>query len=65
MHYRDTLLIKPERHLLLKDIDPAGKGRHESEHVAKDEIGQCCLELTKLQSLLYAEKRRSANFRGM
>jgi PPK2 family polyphosphate:nucleotide phosphotransferase len=59
MRYRDTLIIKPGRRLVLKGVDPAGKGRHQSELTAKKEIEHYRSKLTKLQSLLYAEKKWS------
>jgi PPK2 family polyphosphate:nucleotide phosphotransferase len=59
MRYRDTFIIKHGEHLILKSVDPASKGHHESEPAAKDEIEHYRSQLAKLQSLLYAEKKRS------
>ena len=59
MRYRETLIIKHAERLLLKGVDPAGKGDHESEPAAKDEIEHYRSQLAKLQALLYAEKKRS------
>jgi PPK2 family polyphosphate:nucleotide phosphotransferase len=59
MRYRDTLIIKHGDRLMLKGVDPAGKKHHESEPAAKDEIERYRSQLAKLQSLLYAEKKRS------
>jgi PPK2 family polyphosphate:nucleotide phosphotransferase len=59
MRYRDTLIIKHGDRLMLKGVDPAGKRQHESEPAAKDEIEHYRSQLAKLQSLLYAEKKRS------
>jgi PPK2 family polyphosphate:nucleotide phosphotransferase len=59
MRYRDTLIIKHGDRLMLKGVDPAGKRHHESEPAAKDEIEHYRSQLAKLQSLLYAEKKRS------
>ena len=59
MRYRETFIIKHGERLILKDVDPAGKGHHESEPAAKDEIEHYRGQLAKLQSLLYAEKKRS------
>jgi PPK2 family polyphosphate:nucleotide phosphotransferase len=59
MRYRDTLIIKHGERLMLKGVDPAGKGHHESEPAAMDEIEHYCSKLAKLQSVLYAEKKRS------
>jgi PPK2 family polyphosphate:nucleotide phosphotransferase len=59
MHYREKLLVQPGRRLRLKDVDPSDKGQHESEHTALPEIKQYRNKLTLMQSLLYAEKKRS------
>jgi polyphosphate kinase 2 (PPK2 family) len=44
---------------MLKGVDPVGKGHHESEPAAKDEIERYRSQLAKLRSLLYVEKKRS------
>ena len=59
MRYRETFIIKHGERLILKGLDPAGKQHHESEPGAKDEIEHYRSQLAKLQSLLYAEKKRS------
>ena len=59
MRYRETFIIKHGERLILKGVDPAGKEHHESEPGAKDEIEHYRSQLAKLQSLLYAEKKRS------
>jgi PPK2 family polyphosphate:nucleotide phosphotransferase len=59
MPYREKLLVKPGRRLHLEDINPADKGQHESEQTALPEIEQYRNKLTLMQSLLYAEKKRS------
>ena len=59
MRYRETFIIKHGERLILKGVDPAGKQHHESELGAKDEIEHYRSQLAKLQSLLYAEKKRS------
>lgn len=59
MRYRDTLIIKPDQYCMLKHVDPAGKGHHESEPAAKDEIEHYRSKLAKLQPLLYAGKKWS------
>ena len=59
MRYRETFIIKHGERLILKGVDPAGKGHHESEPAAKDEIEHYRSQLAKLQSLLYAEKKWS------
>jgi polyphosphate kinase 2 (PPK2 family) len=59
MRCHEKLIIKPGRRLRLKDIDPADKGQHESEQTALPEIAQYRNKLTLMQSLLYAEKKRS------
>ena len=59
MRYRETFIIKHGERLILKGVDPAGKGHQESEPGAKDEIEHYRSQLAKLQSLLYAEKKRS------
>jgi PPK2 family polyphosphate:nucleotide phosphotransferase len=52
-------LSSPGRRLRLKDIDPADKGQHESEQTALPEIERHRNKLASMQSLLYAEKKRS------
>jgi hypothetical protein len=59
MRYRETFIIKHGERLILKGVDPAGKGHHESEPAAKDEIEHYRSQLAQLQSLLYAVKKRS------
>lgn len=59
MRYRETFIIKHGERLILKGVDPADKEHHESEPGAKDEIEHYRSQLAKLQSLLYAEKKRS------
>ena len=59
MRYRETFIIKHGERLILKGVDPAGKGHYESEPATKDEIEHYRSQLAKLQSLLYAEKKRS------
>jgi len=59
MRYRETFIIKHGERLILKGVDPAGKQHHESELGAKDEIEHYRSQLAKLQSLLYAERKRS------
>jgi PPK2 family polyphosphate:nucleotide phosphotransferase len=59
MSYRETFFVKPGRHLSLKDIDPSDRGRHESKESAKDEIEHYRDHLSKMQSVLYAEKKWS------
>jgi PPK2 family polyphosphate:nucleotide phosphotransferase len=59
MRYRESLLIPPGHRLDLKEIDPSYKAHHESEHVARAEIDEYRGRLSRMQPLLYAEKKWS------
>ena len=59
MRYHEKLIVKSGSRLRLKDFNPADKGEHESEQAALSNIEQYCNKLKMLQSLLYAEKKRS------
>jgi polyphosphate kinase 2 (PPK2 family) len=57
--YRDKLIVKPGQRLRLKDADPAFKGHYETQEAAAPELEQYRQKLTKLQALLFAEKKHS------
>ena len=59
MNYGETFRVRPGRKLRLKKIDPAYKGHHEAEATAAVEIEHYRQKMAKMQSLLYAEKKRS------
>jgi PPK2 family polyphosphate:nucleotide phosphotransferase len=59
MDYRDKFIVKPGRRLRLSETDPSYKGHHEAPDAATAEIESYRHKLTRLQSLLYAEKRHS------
>ena len=59
MDYRDKFIVKPGQRLRLNDIDPSYKGHHETADAAVEETERYRPKLTRLQSLLYAEKRHS------
>jgi PPK2 family polyphosphate:nucleotide phosphotransferase len=58
MDYRDKFIVKPGQRLRLNEIDPSYKG-HQTADAAIAETERYRLTLTRLQSLLYAEKRHS------
>ena len=59
MDYRDKFIVKPGQRLRLNEIDPSYKGHHETADAAVAETDRYRSKLSRLQSLLYAEKRRS------
>ena len=59
MNYGEAFRVRPGRKLRLKKIDPAYKGHHEAEATAAVEIEHYRQKMAKMQSLLYAEKKRS------
>jgi PPK2 family polyphosphate:nucleotide phosphotransferase len=59
VHYSDKLRVKPGHKLRLKKIDAGFKGHHETEEAAAVEIEHYRHKMAKMQSLLYAEKKRS------
>ena len=59
VHYSDKFRVKPGHRLKLKRIDAGFKGHHETEEAAAVEIEHYRHEMAKMQSLLYAEKKRS------
>jgi len=59
MDYRDKFIVKPGQRLRLNDIDPSYRGHHETAVAAVAETERYRPKLTRLQSLLYAEKRHS------
>jgi PPK2 family polyphosphate:nucleotide phosphotransferase len=58
-HYSDKFRVKPGHKLKLKKVDAGFKGHHETEEAAADEIEHYRQKMAKMQSLLYAEKKRS------
>ena len=59
MDYRDKFIVKPGQRLRLNEVDPSYKGHHETADAAVAETERYHPKLARLQSLLYAEKRRS------
>jgi PPK2 family polyphosphate:nucleotide phosphotransferase len=59
MQYESKFRVKPDQKLRLKHIDPDYKGHHETEQEAAVEIEHYRQKMAKMQSLLYAEKKRS------
>ncbi|HEX4573055.1 MAG TPA: polyphosphate kinase 2 family protein [Dongiaceae bacterium] len=59
VHYSDKFRVKPGHKLRLKKIDAGFKGHHETEEAAAVEIEHYRHKMAKMQSLLYAEKKRS------
>jgi PPK2 family polyphosphate:nucleotide phosphotransferase len=59
MDYREIFFVDPEKPLKLKDVDPAFKGRHESDEAAAVDTEHYRSKLASRQSLLYAEKKHS------
>jgi PPK2 family polyphosphate:nucleotide phosphotransferase len=59
LDYREKLIVKPGQTLRLNNIDPSHKGHHVSPAAAAAETEHYRAKLTRLQSLLYAEKRHS------
>ncbi len=59
MSYGEKFRIKPNRKLRLDAIDPAYKGRHETEESAAAETERYGRRMAKLQTLLYAERKHS------
>src|SRR5246127_2757536 len=59
MRYASMFRVRPGNKLRLKDIDPAYKGHHETEQEVAVEIEHYRQKMAKMQSLLYAEKKRS------
>ena len=58
-HYGDKFRVKPGHKLRLEKLDAGYKGHHETEEAAAVEIEHYRHEMAKMQSLLYAEKKRS------
>ncbi|MDA4846151.1 polyphosphate kinase 2 family protein [Hoeflea poritis] len=59
MDYREKLMIRPGAKVSLADIDPGFHGHHESHEKAMPELGETLSEITRLQELLYAEKKHA------
>ena len=59
MRYESMFRVRPGSKVRLKDIDPAYKGHHATEQEAAVEIEHYRQKMAKMQSLLYAEKKRS------
>jgi PPK2 family polyphosphate:nucleotide phosphotransferase len=59
MQYENMFRVRPGRKLRLKDIDPGYRGHHETEQEAAVELEHYRQKMAKMQSLLYAEKKRS------
>jgi PPK2 family polyphosphate:nucleotide phosphotransferase len=59
LDYRKAFRVKPGQKLKLSKIDPAYKGKHESEEAAKAETERYHKKLAHQQALLYAENKHS------
>jgi PPK2 family polyphosphate:nucleotide phosphotransferase len=59
MDYRKKFYVDPDQKLRLAKLDPAYKGRHETEDAAKEETEHYCDKLRRQQALLYAEHKHS------
>jgi PPK2 family polyphosphate:nucleotide phosphotransferase len=59
MHYAEMFRVRAGRKPRLTKIDAAFKGHHEAEAAATVEIEHYRQKMAKMQSLLYAEKKRS------
>jgi PPK2 family polyphosphate:nucleotide phosphotransferase len=57
--YRNKLVVKPGSKVELADLDPSWHGKHECEADGKSESEQTLDELTKLQHLLYSDRRHA------
>jgi PPK2 family polyphosphate:nucleotide phosphotransferase len=59
LDYRKAFRVKPSQKLKLSKIDPAFKGKHESEATAKEDSEHYLKKLTRQQALLYADNKHS------
>jgi PPK2 family polyphosphate:nucleotide phosphotransferase len=59
MDYRKQFLVEPGQRLHLKRHDPSFKGQHEKAETAMPELERCREKITRLQSLMYAEKKHA------
>jgi PPK2 family polyphosphate:nucleotide phosphotransferase len=59
VNYQKKLLVEPGRKVKFEDLDPDYHGKHESEGEAKVESDDALVELTRLQRLLYGERRHA------
>jgi PPK2 family polyphosphate:nucleotide phosphotransferase len=59
LDYRKAFRVKSGQKLRLSKIDPAYKGKHETESSAKEETEHYIKELARQQALLYAESKHS------
>jgi PPK2 family polyphosphate:nucleotide phosphotransferase len=57
--YRKKFVVAPGAKLKLKQIDPGYKAHHESDETVSHELAHHCSKIGRLQSTLYAEKKRS------
>jgi PPK2 family polyphosphate:nucleotide phosphotransferase len=59
LDYRKAFRVKPRQKLKLSKIDPAYKGKHESEAAAKQDTEHYIKKLARQQTLLYADNKHS------
>ena len=59
MDYRKQFVVEPGSKIKLSKIDAAYTGKHTSDKQALQETDKHCVELRKLQYLLYSEKKHS------
>jgi PPK2 family polyphosphate:nucleotide phosphotransferase len=57
--YRKKLIVKPGSRVRLTEIDPAYHGKHETEESALEDLQANVARLTRLQYLLYAERKHA------
>ena len=59
MDYSERLIVKPGTRVSLADIDPGFHGHNESHEKAMPELGEALAGITRLQELLYAQKKHA------
>jgi PPK2 family polyphosphate:nucleotide phosphotransferase len=59
MNYREKLIVEPGKKVRFADLHPGYHGEHGSEGDAKIESEETVAELTRLQHLLYSERRHA------
>jgi PPK2 family polyphosphate:nucleotide phosphotransferase len=59
MDYRKEFMVKPGSQVRLKKVDPGYTGKHDSPEEAQPEMQKYLATISKLQYLLYAEKKHA------
>ena len=62
MDYRKEFLVKPGERVKLRKIDADYRGKHISKKEALPAIQKYCEKLSKLQLILYAERKHSIRY---